>query len=208
MTGPRETLPVIEIGVMQTTRFEFGFLPQRLDMSVGDIAIETRADFDKIIDGHREWEGVEGDWIYAPLQQLTTSPGRQVRELPYTSRVFGLPKTHTISLGDANKEPGYLEFCIWTLSFFLGIRLTTTEAGFLDATPIKPSVLTDFFVSDRDLPKALALASAFWSSHQGDPTGAKRLGAAVHALFLAQSPHYLQFERFLFLYTALVLLRQ
>jgi hypothetical protein len=50
--------------------------------------------------------------------------------------VFGLPKTHTISLGDANTAPGYLEFCMWALSFFLGIRLTTTEAGFLDATAI------------------------------------------------------------------------
>jgi len=162
-----------------------------------------RADFDEVIAGYREWDGVEGDWIYAPPQRLLTSPGRQIRQLPYVSRVFGLPKTHTISLGDANKEPGYLDFCMWALSFFVGMRLTTTEAGFLDATSIKPGVLTDFLVLDRDLPKALALANAFWSSHQGEPTRAKQLGAAVHALFLEQSSHYLQFEQFLFLYTAL-----
>jgi hypothetical protein len=46
------------------TRVEFGFLPVRLAMSAGDVTVETRADFDKIIAGHREWDGVEGDWIY------------------------------------------------------------------------------------------------------------------------------------------------
>ena len=32
-----------------------------------------RADFDEVIAGYRVWDGVEGDWIYAPPQRLLTS---------------------------------------------------------------------------------------------------------------------------------------
>jgi hypothetical protein len=185
----------------QMIRSEFGFLRNPLTIIVGDITIEPRADFDQAVAGLAEWDGIEGDWIYAPPQRVLASFGRQARELPYPSRVFGLPKTHIISLG--NGEDDRLHFEMWALSFFLGIRLTTTEAGFLDATPINPGTLIDFNVPQRHLPKVLALANAFWLSHRGEPSRAKRFGAAVHALFLGQSPHYLQFEQFMFLYTAL-----
>jgi hypothetical protein len=179
------------------TRFEFGFLPLRLGISVGDITIETRTDFDEIAADLAEWGGIDGDWIYAPPQQLVTFPGRQLRELPYPSRVFGLPKTHIISL-DADEDSVRLHFLMRALSFFLGMRLTTTEAGFLDTTPIKPGLLTDFSVPERDLPKALGLANAFWDVHRAEPPPVKRFGAAVHALFLRQSHHSFQFERFIF----------
>ena len=48
--------------------------------------------------------------------------------LPYSSRVFGLPHTHTIEHETAVDEE-HIEFHVWALSFFLGMRLTTTEAG-------------------------------------------------------------------------------
>jgi hypothetical protein len=83
------------------------------------------------------------------------------------------------------------------------MRLTTTEAGFLDATPIVPGRLTDFILSRADLPKAAALAEEFWLSHQSEPAHGKRFAAAVHALFLEQCPLYLQFEQFIYLYAAL-----
>jgi hypothetical protein len=89
------------------------------------------------------------------------------------------------------------------LSFFLGMRLTTTEAGFLDATPIKPGKLVDFIISQKNLLKAVELADAFWLAHRNEPARAKRFIAAVHALFVAQYPQNLQFERFIYLYTAL-----
>jgi hypothetical protein len=88
------------------------------------------------------------------------------------------------------------------LSFFTGMRLTATEAGFVDATPIKPGELVDFVMLGRGLVDALDLAEAFWTGHRSTPDRARLIAAAVHALFLGQNSQHLQFERFILLYTA------
>jgi hypothetical protein len=113
-----------------------------------------------------------------------------------------LPKTHKIehALGEGYE---HLDFLVWALSFFVGMRLTTTEAGFLDATPIKPRKLIDFVLSPCQYPRALELAEAFWQANKGKPVRAKRWIAAVHALFIAGWPQALQFEQFIYLYGAL-----
>jgi hypothetical protein len=77
------------------------------------------------------------------------------------------------------------------------------EMGFLDATPIKPRALIDFFVSPREYQPALAHADAFWQANKAHPVRARRWIAAVHALFIAHYPRSLQFERFIYLYGAL-----
>ncbi len=165
---------------------EFGFYPEKLSLKVGNVSIDARADFDEIIAGHKNWEGVEKEWIYAE---------------PYT-RVFGLPKTHTITHANADGLD-HLRFHVWALSFFLGMRLTTTEAGFVNATPIVPHKLVDFTPRSKSLPKAVLLAEQFWIAHRHEPDRAKGFAAAVHALFFAQYPHHLQFEQFIYFYTAL-----
>jgi hypothetical protein len=83
------------------------------------------------------------------------------------------------------------------------MRLTTTEAGFLDAAAIKPRKLVDFVLSPRETMKALGLAEAFWQANKFAPLRARRWIAALHALYIAQAPQALQFERFLYLYGAL-----
>jgi hypothetical protein len=88
------------------------------------------------------------------------------------------------------------------LSFFTGMRLTSTEAGFLDATPIKPGKLVDFVLLD-DLAAAIELAERFWTDNLNTPQRARLVAAAIHALFIAHYPPSLQFERFLYCYTAL-----
>ena len=87
--------------------------------------------------------------------------------------------------------------------FFLGMRLTTTEAGFLDATPVKPGKLVDFVLVGRSIEHAVELAERFWVVNRGEPRHTLRFEAAVHALFLGQNPQSLQFERFIYLYTAI-----
>ena len=170
---------------------EFGWYPDPLDLSVGGITVGTLPDLKIKVAGVRENSGVDHDWIYAPLQ-----------ERPYASRIFGLPKTHSLS-HDAADGPEHLEFLVWALSFFVGMRLTTTEAGFLDATPIKPRALIDFVLSPREYQPALAYADEFWQANKAHPIRARRWIAAVHALFIAHYPQALQFERFIYLYGAL-----
>lgn len=180
---------------------EFGFLPRELNLDTGWIAISSRNDLQEVIKGHSSWPNVKDDWIYPGLRQQRSFSG-SVRNLPYASRVFGLPKTHTITHVNADSSE-HLQFLIWCLSFLLGIRLTTTEAGFLDATPIKERKLVDFLCVGGDLLAGLQLAEHFWRDNRTAPVQTKRLIAAVHALFVSQYPQSLQFERFLYLYTAL-----
>ena len=171
-------------------RLEFGFYPHKLDIIQGPVTISTLADLAKKENEIKESLNVRDGWIY---------PGNA-----YPHRVFPLPKTHTIEHSSTN-DPEHLKFHIWALSFFTGMRLTTEEAGFLDATPIKKGMLVDFGIAFKEIPLAIELAEQFWRQNQtkGKQVQTDRFCAAVHALFVSQNPQHLQFEQFIYLYTAL-----
>jgi hypothetical protein len=97
----------------------------------------------------------------------------------------------------------HIQFLVWCFGFFVGMRLTTTEAGFLDATPIEEGKLSDFGWLRDSLEKALVGADAFWWKHAGTQSIAKVLTGAIHSYFLAQKPGLLDYEEFIWLYSAL-----
>jgi hypothetical protein len=179
---------------------DFGWYPEPLDFTVGEVSVSTLPD----LEGNTLWvgedSGVEGDWIYAPPRQHVAAHG--VRTLPYPSRIFGLPQTHRLSHAAADSHE-HLDFLLWALSFFVGMRLTATEAGFVDATPIRSRKLVDFLIVGSEIERAIGLAERFWQANKGELSRAKRWGAAVHALFIGQGPLLLQYERFIYLYGAL-----
>jgi hypothetical protein len=179
----------------------FGYWPRKEMVVAGPITIEPLENFSDVLIKDDRSNGIEGDWIYAPLQQAVDFMSGSVRTKPYSARVFGLPQTHSITHHAADSEE-HLEFHVWCLSFFIGMRLTTTEAGFVDATPIKPGKLVDFVLSSP-LAKCLDLAEAFWAANRSIPQRSELVEAAIHALFLAQGPNLLQYERFIYCYTAL-----
>ena len=163
-----------------------------LDFSVGGITVGTLSDLKTKVADVRENSGVDHDWIYAPF----------FRRAPMPAALSGLPKTDSLSRAGAD-GPGHFDFLVWALSFFVGMRLNTTEAGFLDAMRIKPRALIDFVLSPREYQPALANADAFWRANKAHPIRVRRWIAAVHALFIAHYPQALQFERFINLYGAL-----
>lgn len=183
------------------SRLEFGYHPDLMTMSSGPISISALPGIASAKAGVESSETLDQDWIYAP-PQLVRNLGGSVHQRPYSARVFGLPKTHAIAHTQCDGHD-HLTFHLWALSFFTGMRLTATEAGFVDATPIKPSKLVDFVMLGRGLADALDLAEAFWTLHRSAPDRAKLIAAAVHALFLGQNPRHLEFERFILLYTAI-----
>jgi hypothetical protein len=81
--------------------------------------------------------------------------------------------------------------------------MSTTEAGFLDATPIKPRPLGDISTGGRSLERAMSAANRFWLDHEREPKAAKTLSAAIHSWMLSQYPKHLSFERFNYLYIAI-----
>lgn len=190
-------------------RKRFGFCPHQLNIRAGPISISPLPDLGEKAKVLAASGQVEGDWIYAPPQPESHFPSGRERILPYPTRVFEPPETHLIEHANATGDD-HLDFHLWALSLFVGMRLTATEAGFLDATPLKKGALVDFFLPGSNLDHAVALAERFWQNHRpGRSTNEevadrpRLFAAAVHALFLAQNPRNLEFERFVYLYMAL-----
>ena len=181
---------------------EFGYYPIVCNITTERFSIQTLPSLQESIDRVENDPGVHKDWIYpgATLQHNFIS--EETHSLPYKTRIFGLPKTHMLTLYKSqNKED--LDFIVWCLSFFTGMRLTTTEAGFIDATPIKPRKLIDFVLSGCTLEDVINLAIDYLESERDNFRSAKRVIAAIHAFFLSQFPQSLSFERFQYVYMAL-----
>ena len=185
---------------MRLIKAEFGYYPAPIDFTSGDLTVATLPGLDAAVSVVESSPTRDGKWIYPGLMMTSGLDGR-MQALPYSHRIFQMPQTHVIS-GDETLGPDRLEFLVWAMSFFTGMRLTTTEAGFVDATPVRPGVLVDFTLTGP-LAGGLALADEFWRANLGEPLRAKRWAAAVHALFLAAGPQNLQFEKFTYLYAAL-----
>ena len=180
---------------------KFGCCPEPLTIDAHGILVRPLPDLAETVAAMRGSDGIEADWIYAPPQGVQDFISGEVRLRPFPSRIFGLPQTHELE-HPAPDDDDHLDFHLWVLSFFTGMRLTATEAGFLDATPLKPGKLVDFvMLGERS--KAVDLAEGFWTANRGVKLRSRLVAAAIHALFIAQNPCHLQFERFLYLYTAL-----
>ena len=181
---------------------EFGFRPLALDLEIGPVTIETLDGLEEHIAEVEQSVSIYKEWIYAPLQPIINLGSGETNHAPYAARIFGLPNTHIIRHVE-DVELGQLQFHIWSLGFFTGQRLSATEAGFLDVTPLKPGKLNDFVLLNDSLSKAVQLAEKYWKDNVRNRKQLARFEAAIHALFLAQNPRFLQFEGFIFLYTAL-----
>ena len=182
---------------------EFGFLPKPLSISTGEIHVETLDDTSDIVQSIRNSERVHKDWYYAPPSASQNMFNGEILEHPYPSRVFSLPFTHRLR-HTSDDNHAHLDFLIWCLGFFEGTRLTTFEAGYLDATPIKTGKLTDFILTGGTQPSdALELAERYWTDHVAKPRQIKRMIGIIHCLFLAQNPNHMPFEKFYYLYMAL-----
>ena len=83
------------------------------------------------------------------------------------------------------------------------MRLTTEDAGFLDVTSTKPGKSLDFKLVESSCARAVKLAEDFWVQNHTDLSCMKLFVAAVHALFIAQNPRSLQFEKVMYLYAAI-----
>jgi hypothetical protein len=176
---------------------QFGYYPASCSIETDQFSVSVLPDHERIVDEITNSPNLAKDWIYPGAQFMHG----EKRLMPYNSRVFGLPKTHTLTL-HRNESREDLDFVVWCLSLFTGMRLTTTKAGFLDATPIKPGKLVDFFLSQRSLADAIQMALDYLTRERADPLTPKRVTAVIHALFLAQAPQNLCFERFTYLYMA------
>ncbi|WP_369427592.1 hypothetical protein [Providencia sp. PROV236] len=186
---------------VESNSTKFGFYPKYLDIKTDFFSVITIPEYKSVINDIKAHPNVDKDWFYAGSQKVKDLYGN-VSTKPYSNRVFSLPNTHILTLNGAFSQED-LNFVIWCLSFFTGMRLTTTQAGFLDATPIKPGALVDFVVSDSSEQNAIQVALNYLKKENHHPRECTRIAAVIHALFLAQRPQLLHFEKFQYLYMAL-----
>ena len=174
----------------------FGFLPLELTFSHKGIEVGTLPGLKETIDALFTNSQVEKSWVYAPRRRVRQFGDQSgIREMPLAARVFVLKKTHWLKcFGSETSE--HAEFLVWVFSFFIGMRLTTSEGGFVDATPIKPFTMGDFYVAEEDFPLVFEVADTFWTRNVHDLKRAKLLCAIIHALFQSALPQALEFEQF------------
>lgn len=165
---------------------EFGFYPRPYQVAIGSITIETLPELETKVAALSSSEYVHRGWFYAP--------GR--------SRVFSLPKTHRISYHQVTND-SHLEFLIWCFSFFVGMRQSCVENGFLVATSINERAMIDIIWLGDSLEKAIDSADHFWHKYSDRPRVPKILTGVIHAYFLAQRRELLECEKFIYLYMAL-----
>lgn len=180
----------------------FGYCPLVLSKDSDSFSITPVENFNEVVAAISDDPHVVDGWIYAGPQQHRDMMSGKVYEKPFSARVFGLPKTHVLTLKRQNSS-SELDFLIWCLSFFTGMRFSASEAGFLDATPIKPNKLVDFVTTQDGLKKALEKSISYAISHALEPRHLKIVASVIHALFLAQYPLNLPFERFHYFYVAI-----
>jgi hypothetical protein len=115
---------------------------------------------------------------------------------------FGLPKTHALDHASPEGDD-HLRFLIQCFGFFVGMRMSDTEAGFLDATPIKPGKASDMVWLGDSLMSAIGFADQFWFANAQNQRISTVMRGVIHNYFLAATPTLLDFERFIYLYVAL-----
>lgn len=125
---------------------EFGYYPRPCNLDTDRFSVRTLTTLQESMAAVTEDPCTVKDWIYPGAQRHRDVFSGKTRLMPYAARVFGLPKTHVLTLHQST-NPLDLEFVVWCLAFFLGMPLTTTEAGFLDAAPTKPGKLVDFVLT-------------------------------------------------------------
>ena len=183
------------------TDLAFGYCPIRFTLSTSRFSVWPLQNLKQTVEEVNRDSQVDSNWIYAPLEKRSDILTGQIKTNPYKARVFGLPDTHIIQHAEGDERR--LRFLLWCLGFFVGMRTSDTEAGYLDAAPIKPQQLTDFICDPNELERALLYADCFYAGLNPSSRQAERLLAVLHLNYLAQRPNQLDFEGFMYSYIAL-----
>lgn len=97
---------------------EFGYYPVEVNVETDDFSLLTLpglAEKTNLINNHRN---VINGWIYQENQEVYNLNGG-ISTMPFSQRVFGLPKTHSLKLKNTSSLET-LNFAVWCLSFSKG----------------------------------------------------------------------------------------
>lgn len=180
---------------------KFGYYPESINIENERFSIKTLSNFQEVVAAVKNDPNVHNDWIYPGAQQNIDFNGLTTYR-PYNVRVFGMHKTHVLTLHKSDNLED-IDFVVWCLSFFTGMRLSKDNNSFLDATPVKAGKLVDFSLDKCTIEDAIELALDYLELERSNFRATKRVAAVINSLFFAQYPQSLSFERFQYLYMSL-----
>ncbi|MDE3269680.1 MAG: hypothetical protein OYH77_05295 [Pseudomonadota bacterium] len=169
----------------------FGYYPYPLEAKEGNISIETLPGLKEKTDQvYCQGLLIENDWA---------STSSYIR-----AGVFHLPHTHVIKCTEKISEE-QLDFYVWILSFFVGMRLTTDDYGFVGSATLKPNGFTDFVFTGQPYSAVITLTQEFLERYdeKNKQVVMKRVRAILHALYLGRRKNQLQYEQFIYFYIAI-----
>jgi hypothetical protein len=178
---------------------EFGYYPEFVDLQGQCFRIVTNSELPSKIVAVNSDDGVEENWIYAPQQSSVNFFSGAISRKPYSARVFGLPKTHTLI--HQGNDRLRCRFLIWSFGFLVGMRMSDQDAGFLDGTPIKAGVSNDIVWAADSVIVALNAVDDLYVSSANVSRFHKTVLGAIHSFLLSDLPLLLDYERFLHLYS-------
>ncbi len=183
---------------------KFGYYPQHIEIDCSAVTIKTLDTLEADVLRVGKSIQVYDDWMYAPPASRRDMFSGEVTKKPFPDRIFGLPKTHSIEVRgqDTSDAKAHALFTVWCLSFFVGMRLTNSETGFIDTTPIKEGRLVDFDVQISDLNKILGTCNNFYFSNSSN-NSPNVLCSAIHSFFIGQNKQYMEYERFKYYYLSI-----
>ncbi len=168
---------------------EFGHYPKRISISSQIFEIVTKPDLESRL--HRKSSNVilKNGWIF-PSQVSTSQP----------ERIFGLNETHDFRFNSKILNKEIVDFLVWCLGYFYGMRLTISpRKGYVDTTSNDPGKLVDFDPFDSQLADILMFLKESFDKEENRLL----LISAINTFFWGQSPLNFQFESFNFFYMAI-----
>ena len=178
---------------------KFGWFPEQNSYETGTIRIMPLSEFEDSLRAVRESGYIHDNWYCVPIRATDGNSGEPCPPIPVPW--FTLPATHLIEYKSGETPPELLKFLIIVFGWSQGLRFSPEGWGHFYRVALKPGMLTDFTLSEQDVPRLLDLAEAFWHRHQAQRIASKMHGA-IHWFLFSQS--YVQyFERFMMQYIVL-----
>ena len=94
---------------------EFGYYSKPYDTETRRFSVQTLPDYESTVIAVMGDSNTLKDWIYPGAQQHRDFMSGNVRSMPYSARVFGLPKTHVLTLHESGSREE-LDFVVWCLA--------------------------------------------------------------------------------------------
>ncbi len=178
---------------------KFGWFPEPRTYETGTIRIMPLPEFEDSVMYVRESGHIHDDWFLPAIQTTHGTSGERCPPIPVPW--FTLPATHLMEYRRGTGPAELLEFLITVFGWSQGLRFSPEGWGHFYKVALRPGMLTDFTLSEQDVPRLLDLAERFWHQHQADRMASMMFGA-IHWFLFSQS--YVQyFERFMMQYIVL-----